>query len=75
MVVRARSVKAELSDVEGLAYKLEERQQNILELKKSLKMKVKVVYTMFVRVYYTLVSIAQIVLLLCALITPHWKEL
>lgn len=40
MVVRARAVKAELSDVEGLGFKLEERQQDIVQLKKSLKMKV-----------------------------------
>lgn len=40
MVVRARAVKAELSDTEGLRFKLEERQQNILELKMTLKLKV-----------------------------------
>ena len=40
MVVRAQAVKAELSDVEGLGFKLEERQKDILELKKTLKMKV-----------------------------------
>lgn len=33
-------MKAELSDVEGLGFKLEERQKDILELKKALKMKV-----------------------------------
>ena len=38
--VRARAVKSELSDVEGLGFKLEERQKDILELKRSLKMKV-----------------------------------
>jgi len=38
--VRAQAVKAELSDVEGLGFKLEERQKDILELKKTLKMKV-----------------------------------
>lgn len=40
MTLRARSVKAELSDIEGLGFKLEERQQDILQLKKNLKMKV-----------------------------------
>lgn len=40
VTLRARSVKAELSDVEGLGFKLEERQQDILQLKKNLKMKV-----------------------------------
>ena len=40
MEVRAQAVKAELSDVEGLGFKLEERQKDILELKKTLKMKV-----------------------------------
>ena len=39
-MVRARAVKAELSDVEGLGFKLEERQKDIMELKKALKMKV-----------------------------------
>ena len=34
-------MKAELSDVEGLGFKLEERQKDILELKKTIKMKVK----------------------------------
>lgn len=33
-------MKSELSDVEGLGFKLEERQQDILELKKTLKLKV-----------------------------------
>ena len=41
MVVRAKLVKAELSDVEGLGFKVEERQQDILELKKTLRMKVR----------------------------------
>lgn len=41
VVVRGRAVKAELSDVEGLGFKLEERQKDILELKKTIKMKVK----------------------------------
>ncbi len=40
MTLRARSVKAELNDIEGLGFKLEERQQDILQLKKNLKMKV-----------------------------------
>lgn len=40
VTLRARAVKAELSDVEGLGFKLEERQQDILQLKKNLKMKV-----------------------------------
>lgn len=40
-MMRARTVKAELSDVEGLGFKLEERQQDILQLKKNLKMKVR----------------------------------
>ena len=39
--VRAHAVKSELSDVEGLGFKLEERQKDILELKRSLKMKVR----------------------------------
>ena len=33
-------MKAELSDVEGLGFKLEERQQEILQFKKNLKIKV-----------------------------------
>ena len=41
VTVRARTVKAELNDVEGLGFKLEERQQEIIQLKKSLKMKVR----------------------------------
>ena len=41
--VRARAVKSELSDVEGLGFKLEERQKDILELKRSLKMKVRTI--------------------------------
>lgn len=41
--VRARAVKSELSDVEGLGFKLEERQKDILELKRSLKMKVQTI--------------------------------
>ena len=36
-------MKAELSDVEGLGFKLEERQKDILELKKALKLKVRVI--------------------------------
>ena len=40
MVIRAKAVKGELSDVEGLGYKLEERQKNFLELKKTLRLKV-----------------------------------
>ena len=39
--VRAHAVKSELSDVEGLGFKLEERQKDILELKRSLKLKVR----------------------------------
>lgn len=39
--MRARAVKSELSDVEGLGFKLEERQKDILELKRTLKMKVR----------------------------------
>ncbi len=38
-MLRARAVKAELSDIEGLGFKLEERQKSIMELKKALKMK------------------------------------
>ena len=38
--VRARAVKSELSDVEGLGFKLEERQKDILELKRTLQLKV-----------------------------------
>ena len=34
-------MKAELSDIEGLGFRLEERQQDILQLKKSLKLKVR----------------------------------
>ena len=37
---RADMVKAELSDTEGLGFKLEERQRDILQLKTALKMKV-----------------------------------
>ena len=33
-------VKAELSDMEGLGFKLEERQRDIMQLKTALKMKV-----------------------------------
>lgn len=33
-------MKSELSDIEGLGFRLEERQQDILQLKKTLKMKV-----------------------------------
>ena len=40
VVVRAKVVKGELSDIEGLGFKLEERQKNILELKKTLRLKV-----------------------------------
>lgn len=39
--MRAHSVKSELSDIEGLGFRLEERQQDILQLKKSLKLKVR----------------------------------
>ena len=37
--VRAQAVKAELSDTEGLKYKIEEKNNEIIELKKSIKMK------------------------------------
>lgn len=40
VVVRAKAVKGELSDVEGLGFKLEERQKDILELRKTLRLKV-----------------------------------
>ncbi len=40
-------MKAELSDVEGLGFRLEERQQDILQLKKSLKLKVSSVAAAF----------------------------
>ena len=39
MVVRARAVKAQLSDVEGLEFKLEEKQRDIQELKMALRRK------------------------------------
>ena len=45
--MRARAVKAELSDIEGLGFKLEERQKSIMELKKVLKMKASVVMTYY----------------------------
>ena len=38
-------MKDELSDTEGLRYKLEDRQKDILELKKALRMKVRHSYT------------------------------
>ena len=38
--MRADMVKAELSDTEGLGFKLEERQKDIMQLKTALKMKV-----------------------------------
>ena len=38
--VRGEAVKGELSDTEGLRFKLEERQKDILQLKTALKMKV-----------------------------------
>lgn len=37
--VRAQAVKAELSDTEGLKYKIEEKNNEIIELKKNIKMK------------------------------------
>ena len=37
--VRAQVVKGELSDTEGLKYKLEEKANEILEIKKALKLK------------------------------------
>ena len=40
MRVRGEAVKGELSDTEGLRFKLEERQKDILQLKTALKMKV-----------------------------------
>ena len=40
MQARADMVKAELSDTEGLGFKLEERQRDIMQLKTALKMKV-----------------------------------
>lgn len=52
MRVRGDTVKAELSDTEGLGFKLEERQKDILQLKTALKMKVHVLYlTSDVHVY------------------------
>ena len=38
--MRGDMVKAELSDTEGLGFKLEERQKDIMQLKTALKMKV-----------------------------------
>lgn len=38
--MRADMVKAELSDTEGLGFKLEERHKDIMQLKTALKMKV-----------------------------------
>ncbi len=46
-VVKAKAVKAELSDVEGLGFKLVERRKDIMELKKALKRKVSGVGTYF----------------------------
>ena len=40
MAVRGETVKAELSDTEGLGFKLEEKQKDIMQLKTALKMKV-----------------------------------
>ena len=40
MMVRAQTVKSELSDTEGLKFKLEEKNGEILEFKKALKLKV-----------------------------------
>ena len=40
MQTRADMVKAELSDTEGLGFKLGERQRDIMQLKTALKMKV-----------------------------------
>jgi len=37
--IRAQVVKGELSDTEGLKYKLEEKANEILEIKKALKLK------------------------------------
>ena len=40
MMVRAMTVKSELSDTEGLKFKLEEKFNEILEFKKAIKLKV-----------------------------------
>ena len=39
-VSRAAAVKAELSDTEGLRFKLDEKNHDIVELKKTVKIKV-----------------------------------
>ena len=39
-MVRAMTVKSELSDTEGLKFKLEEKCNEILEFKKAIKLKV-----------------------------------
>lgn len=38
-MLRSQAVKAELSDTEGLKYKIEEKNNEILELKKNIKLK------------------------------------
>lgn len=48
MRVRGDTVKAELSDTEGLGFKLEERQKDILQLKTALKMKVHISLCMYI---------------------------
>jgi hypothetical protein len=40
LVARSLTVKAELSDTENLKYRVEEKNEEILELKKNLKLKV-----------------------------------
>ena len=49
--VRGDTVKAELSDTEGLGFKLEERQKDILQLKTALKMKVRISFCTYMYVY------------------------
>lgn len=51
MRVRGDTVKAELSDTEGLGFKLEERQKDILQLKTALKMKVRISFCTYMYVY------------------------
>ena len=41
-MLRAAAVKAELSDTEGLRFKMDEKNHDIVELKKTVKIKVRI---------------------------------
>lgn len=60
--MRASTVRAEMTDAEGLGVKLEDRETVIKELKKSLKIKVTRLMTSLERVYIKLPSINMAVL-------------